>query len=121
MITHEHIVNALYRDDHFQSCPHDCDYETECKACIDKQVTEYENSLRDVRWRPVTEQLPRDYEWVLVTWVGEYDENECPQARMAYYTSWVDAWVFNDGIDVKDIKIIAWMPLPMAYKEGEQT
>ncbi len=67
-------------------------------------------------WIPVTERLPKTSEKVLVTrrfglYVGD-DYDRC--IDLGYYYSNLKKW---DTLDLDDIEVLAWMPLPEPYRE----
>ena len=77
------------------------------------------------RWIPVTERLPEDSQFVLMTIrrVGENYNHE-PFISVGYI-SWNQSvwWCAHDGdCKSKDVKVDAWMPLPEPYREeGEKS
>ena len=60
------------------------------------------------RWILVTERLPENGDWVLVTVTGEL---KIRGIDLAYFSK--NGWY---GISSTDL-VVAWMPLPEPYKE----
>ena len=75
-----------------------------------------------MQWIPCSERLPKDLEDVLV-WVsgvfisGAHVGEECQWYGTGYMIN--AKWNVECYKHIKDIKVIAWMPLPEPYK-GEQ-
>lgn len=70
------------------------------------------------KWIPVSERLPKEAESVLLTVKDNkliYDN----LVMIGCYT-YEQGWILNGYIDLVDLNVIAWMPLPKPYKEGEQ-
>ena len=96
--------------------------------------------MSEMRWIPVTERLPEDWEEVIVTWVNtnieQYDSDSGIKkdttfsgAAFFYKNNWY--WYSSTTLHVlmtrgeckemlmdSTLKITAWMPLPEPYKEG---
>jgi len=64
------------------------------------------------RWIPVSERLPEEGEVVLTQAKFKDDMKMAVSSRIDY-----NYWT---GWGTRDINIIAWMPLPEPYQEGEQ-
>lgn len=64
---------------------------------------------QEPRWIPVAEKLPEDSHAVLV-W--------CPERKNIYcaYREVNQWWIFGAYFEKVTFKVIAWMPLPEAYK-----
>ena len=92
----------------------------EANAIMDA-FDEYVDS-NEPHWIPVTERLPEDSVYVLLT-VRRMDDsyNHVPFISTGYI-SWNHQcwWCAHDG-NCKDanIDVLAWMPLPEPYKESE--
>ena len=72
-----------------------------------------EEQPRVGEWIPCSERLPEETGLYQVT-VNDNDE----PVITAMYLKEVDIWSFHSGYSDR-LKVIAWMPLPPAYKEGE--
>lgn len=71
------------------------------------------------KWIPVTEALPEDTEFVLLT-IRRLDKsyNQTPFISVGYIswnqTAW---WCAHDGdCDAHNVEVLAWMPLPKPWK-----
>ena len=71
------------------------------------------------KWIPVTEALPKNAEFVLLT-IRRLDKsyNQTPFISVGYI-SWNQSawWCAHDGdCDSHNVEVLAWMPLPERYK-----
>ena len=86
-----------------------------------ERLTELEYLLAEQRWVLVSQKLPKDNEYVLITIRRlKHIYNQRPFISVGYIgwngTAW---WCAHDGwCDLKNIEVVAWMPLPKPY-EGE--
>lgn len=77
--------------------------------------------LNKTEWIPVIERLPEDgrpvlvYAWNVHHVIARYDEFRTDDG---YKKVWVTADAWNGNTEITH-KVIAWMPLPEPYKEGE--
>lgn len=84
---------------------------------FDEVMTLAEKALfkefRESEWIPVSERLPEKSVWVL-TYCKTKDgcEYQTVLLRSKYTGDWIDCDDFCD-------EVVAWMPLPEPYKEGE--
>ena len=94
-----------------------------------KRLDDWINGLPSAqRWIPCSERLPEDEKDVLVTRHFLNDEqlkkNAIKEALYVEVASHVDdEWIsYSDEYKIKRHlhKVIAWMPLPEPYREGEQ-
>lgn len=101
------------------------------EGCAEKEIVEFcyncaehaidrlpqyfpENVAEESRWIPVSERMPELDTPVLAQWRRYYsDENNID----ILYLNGLGEWYADLGMP--NGKIIAWMPLPEPYKEGE--
>ena len=96
-------------------------------SIINKLAEEYNNG-----WIPCSERLPEDRDWCLVVF-QEGDSDFVLVPRVAEYIGRETVCTTNEGwliIDMEDeiginayyknLKCIAWQPLPQPYKEGSE-
>ena len=71
-------------------------------------------------WIPCSERLP-DTDDKVLCWYEYYhwsQEKVLPEYGVGCYLRETSAWL-GEVANGKDVKVIAWMPLPQPYKEGE--
>ena len=68
------------------------------------------------RWIPVTERLPKDDDWQLVTILDESGDTPYRYSDFGWYLEAAECWIV-DANQRRDI--IAWTPLPEPWK-GEK-
>ena len=88
-----------------------------------KTLREWVELLAQTRWIPVSERLPEDMQFVLMT-IRRMSRlyNHKPFITVGYIswnqTAW---WCARDGdCTLHEIEVIAWMPLPEIYKEESE-
>lgn len=71
-------------------------------------------------WIPVSEELPEEYKYVLVT-VNEKHNKTIPDSvvMIGCYT-YEQGWILNGYIDLVNLNVTAWLPLPEPYKEENE-
>lgn len=77
----------------------------------------------ELKWIPVTEALPKDTEFVLLT-IRRLDKsyNQTPFISVGY-VSWNQSawWCAHDGdCDVHNVEVLAWMPLPEPWQGNDE-
>ena len=76
-----------------------------------EEVEEIVEALeQEPKWIPVSERLPGEHEWVLVT----VEQNGHRYTDIMRRDKYIDAW--TDSRDTYTDEITAWMPLPEPYK-----
>jgi len=94
-------------------------------ATIGAYLRGYEQGKEDAEppWIPVTERLPETDDEVLTTYIVNGDKTKRYTETSSYYFDgfsgyWSSPWD-EYRIAGTRIEVIAWMPLPEPYKEGE--
>ena len=89
---------------------------------VRKLVQTLPSAKPEQKWIPVSEALPENTEFVLLT-IRRLDKsyNQIPFISVGYIswnqTAW---WCAHDGdCDAHNVEVLAWMPLPEPYEEGE--
>ena len=76
---------------------------------------------QELRWIPVSERLPNTEDEVLC-WYEYYhwsQEKILPEYGLGCYFKETKSW-FGEVANGKDVRVIAWIPLPQAYREVEE-
>ena len=81
-----------------------------------------EKAVSPYRWIPVSERLPEDTQYVLLT-VRRLNNayNSTPFISVGYI-GWNQQrwWCAHDGdCEISKVEVLAWMPLPEAYKPNK--
>ena len=108
--------------------PKDCDYA--CNGClywgdVDNVIQQKINELPSVapqepRWIPVSEKLPNSDDEVLC-WYEYYhwsQEKVLPEYGIGRFFKEMKLWI-GEVSSGKDVRVIAWMPLPKPYEPQE--
>ena len=93
-------------------------------------IDDCENSIKKLppaqpepQWIPVERELPEDFTDVLV-WFEyfRYGDYNCLYQThgIGTYVANYNLWTVNHETGWKDLRVIAWMPLPEPYKGGEK-
>ena len=67
-------------------------------------------------WIPVTERLPENNEWYIVTILDEHGDTPHRYSDYGWYLKQIDGWIIDSELRTD---VIAWMPLPKPYKEDK--
>ena len=121
----ESIPAAEPEPEEFEWC-HDCKEYDQEKHCCHRWTKVIRQTVEEVKnhgkWIPVTEALPKDGEFVLLTIRRlEKKYNQNPFISVGYI-SWNQSawWCAHDGdCDTHNVNVLAWMPLPETYR-GEE-
>ena len=70
-------------------------------------------------WIPVSERLPKTYSTICAT--IKWDLCDLPSIAFGYYAK-DEGWqlIDTEGNRCYDFTVVAWIPLPEPYKEGEE-
>ena len=74
-----------------------------------------EKELRE--WIPVSERLPKNDDWVIVTILDESGDTPWRYTDFGWYLEEATCWIVEAE---KRRDIVAWMPLPEPYKERRE-
>ena len=74
-------------------------------------------AIEQQRWFPITERMPEENDFVLVTVSGE-DVRGCEWKDSMALAVWTNQWNLVDA-NLVSYRISAWRPLPEPYKEGK--
>lgn len=106
----EMILERLeeYKYKHRGSEGHYITITNDLKEIVQEVAEEYNGG-----WIPCSERLPQEkYGVVLIC-----DENG--EVETGRYSEFSNRWYIGDMCAIGGSKVIAWQPLPQAYKEGE--
>lgn len=97
------------------------DKDGEWQLVIDKKDIEWMEAVTPAdKWIPVGERLPdKDGEYLVCYEQGYADDFDAKGVGITPFNTETDAFGFGRS-DFNDIPVIAWMPLPERYKEGEE-
>lgn len=97
------------------------EYDDTFDITIHCKSEEEQNKVLEIlnrRWIPVSERLPEETGWYIVTfrvYGGGYAVCELSYRKPENY--WTDKDIFKKALS--NDEILAWMPLPERYKDGE--
>ncbi len=103
--------------------PADCHGRNCCDCSHDYPVDTIEliesalELLEQDRWIPITERMPEENDFVLVTVSGE-DVRGCEWKDSMALAVWTNQWNLVDT-NLVSYRISAWRPLPEPYQEDE--
>ena len=97
-------------------------YATELWAMPEEKFLEWLNAealekQEQDRWIPITEQMPEENDFVLVTVSGE-DVRGCEWKDSMALAVWTNQWNLVNA-NLVSYRISAWRPLPELYTEDE--
>lgn len=89
------------------------------------ELWHYERALYEIReilesaqhWIPVTERLPKNDDWAIVTILDESGDTPYRYTDFGWYLEAADCWIV-DAEQRNDV--IAWMPLPEPRKGSNE-
>lgn len=81
------------------------------------QVINEMPTIKQAKWIPVSEQLPKNEDWVTVTILDESGDTPYRYTDFGWYMMQGHAWIV--GNEVRN-DIIAWMSKPKPYKGEEK-
>lgn len=88
-----------------------------------KDLIETVPTIEQPHWIPCSERLPESYTDVLV-WFEYFRFGDYNCLYQTYgigsYSAEYDSWMINHETGWHKLRVIAWMPLPEPYKEGEE-
>ena len=80
------------------------------------KMVNYLLSKLEQRWIPVTERLPNNDDWVIVTILDERGDTPFKYTDFGWYLEVANCWIIDSE---QRTDVIAWMPLPKPYRGGE--
>ncbi len=89
---------------------------TDVHEARDLAISALEKQEQD-RWIPITERMPEENDFVLVTVSGE-DVRGCEWKDSMALAVWINQWNLVDA-NLVSYRISAWRPLPEPYTEGK--
>ena len=88
-----------------------------CKEIVNQLAEEYKVSEMPTGWIPCSERLPIQNEKVLCTYIFNNNHDRKYVQVLDYYATDEKPHFQHEGYE--GLEVIAWMPLPAPYTEGE--
>lgn len=84
---------------------------------VECKLANVSNKVWNGEWIPVTEKLPKNDDWVIVTILDEWGDTPWTYTDFGWYLEAANCWI----IDAQQrTDVIAWMPLPKPWKGEER-
>lgn len=108
---------------HRESCPGSNNLEAMAEALDVSMDWLWGRPVALMSWIPVSERLPEDMQFVLLTVRRLKNEYNSGPFISVGYIGWNQQhwWCAHDGdCEISKVEVLAWMPLPEAYKPNKK-